>query len=405
MNTPLQDKRILLGITGSIACYKAVELASKLTQHGAIVNCILTPAATQFITPLSFQSVTGQRAYIDTDLWGSEGHVQHIGLGLGADLLVIAPASANTIAKLANGLADNLLTITALAARCPLMVAPAMDGGMYSHPATQHNLEILRQRNVILIGPVEGRMASGLIGLGRMVEPGDLLEQIRYQCSRGGSLSNKSIVVTAGGTVEPIDPVRAITNRSSGKQGFAIAQAALDLGAEVTLISAPTHLPAPSGMKCIHVNTAKEMHTTVMENIQKADVLVMAAAVADFQPAQIASQKFKKKDGIPVIELSLAPDILKAVSEYRKMTGYPKVVVGFAAESQDLVDNARQKLENKKLDMIVANDILASDFGFSTDTNRVTIITAEQLDVLPLQPKEEVASQLMERICLLLDKH
>jgi phosphopantothenoylcysteine decarboxylase/phosphopantothenate--cysteine ligase len=404
MNTPIKNKHILLGITGSIACYKAVDLASKLTQQGAIVNCILTPAATQFITPLSFQSVTGQRTYVESDLWGNEGHIQHIGLGLSADLLVIAPASANTIAKLAHGFADNLLTITALAARCPLLVAPAMDGGMYSHPATQQNLEMLRERDVILVGPVEGRMASGLVGLGRMVEPTDLLGYIRFQLSRNGALSNKSIVVTAGGTAEPIDPVRSITNRSSGKQGFAIAQAALDLGAEVTLIVGISDLPVPPGIKVIHTNTATEMHTAVMENIQKKDALVMAAAVADFQPTHFASQKLKKKDGIPVIELSLAPDILKAVSEYHRMTGYPKVVVGFAAESQDLIANARQKLESKNLDMIVANDISSSNSGFSTDSNQVIIITSEKIEELPLLQKEEVARLLMDRISHLLDK-
>jgi phosphopantothenoylcysteine decarboxylase/phosphopantothenate--cysteine ligase len=215
---PLSGKKILLGVTGSIACYKAADLASRLAQAGAVVQTILTPSAVQFITPLTFQSVTGQKAFIDTDLWGGEGHIQHIGLGIGADLLVIAPCTANTIAKMAHGLADNLLTVTALAARCPTLIAPAMDGGMYSHPATQQNLEILRQRGVHIIGPAEGRMASGMIGLGRLVEVSELFNRIRLTLSQQGILSGCHLIITAGGTQEPLDPVRTVTNRSSGKQ-------------------------------------------------------------------------------------------------------------------------------------------------------------------------------------------
>ena len=248
MPNPIAGKNILLGITGSIAAYKAADLASKLTQAGAAVDVILTPAALKFITPLTFQSVTMRKAYTDDDLWGGEGHVRHIGLGMAGDLLVIAPASANTMAKLAHGIADNLLTVTALAARCPLMLAPAMDGGMFSNPATQANLEILRQRGCIIAGPAEGRMASGLVGLGRMVEPAELLGHIRLALGRGGPLSQQRVLVTAGGTQEPIDPVRSITNRSSGKQGYALAQAALDAGAEVTLVHAPTE-PAHAGWR------------------------------------------------------------------------------------------------------------------------------------------------------------
>jgi phosphopantothenoylcysteine decarboxylase/phosphopantothenate--cysteine ligase len=236
MTSPIHGKHIVLGVTGSIACYKAADLASKLAQYGARVEVVLTHAATRFITPLTFQSVTGQRAYQDSDLWGGEGHVLHVGLGHRADLLVIAPASANTLAKLAYGLADNLLTLTALAAHCPTLLAPAMDGDMYTNPATQDNLEILRQRGAVIIGPAEGHLASGMLGVGRMVEPAEILGHIRWMLGRGGVLKNRKIIVTAGGTQEAIDPVRAITNRSSGKQGFALAQAALDLGADVTLI-------------------------------------------------------------------------------------------------------------------------------------------------------------------------
>ncbi|MDD2695738.1 MAG: bifunctional phosphopantothenoylcysteine decarboxylase/phosphopantothenate--cysteine ligase CoaBC [Anaerolineales bacterium] len=403
MNTPFQDKRVLLGVTGSIAAYKTADLASKLTQTGAQVDVILTASATQFVTPLTFQSVTGRRAYIDADLWGNEGHVQHIALGHNADLLVIAPISANTIARLAHGIADNLLTIAALAARCPLLIAPAMDGGMYSHPATQANLDVLRSRGAIVVGPAGGHLASGLTGLGRMVEPGEILGRIRLALSQGGALQRRKVVVTAGGTAEPIDLVRALTNRSSGKQGYALAQAALDLGAEVTLISAPTSLPVPAGAQLVAVTTAQEMLGAVLEAIPQADALLMAAAVADFRPTSPVSQKLKKSGGVPQITLELAPDILSAVAHIKAESGFPRVTVGFAAESQDLLDNARTKLSAKALDLIVANDISAADAGFSVDTNRVTLLDAEgNVEALPLLSKDEVARRILERIIPLM---
>jgi phosphopantothenoylcysteine decarboxylase/phosphopantothenate--cysteine ligase len=403
MNTPFTGKHILLGVTGSIAAYKAADLASQLAQQGAQVSVILTEAARQFITPLTFQSVTGQRAYTDADLWGSEGHVQHIGLGHGADLLVIAPASANTLAKLAHGIADNLLSVTALAARCPLLVAPAMDGGMYTHPATQANLEILRQRGAIIVGPAEGHLASGMTGIGRMTEPIEILGHIRLVFARGGPLEGCRIVITAGGTQEPIDPVRAITNRSSGKQGFALVQAALDLGAQVTLIAGPVSMPAPIGARRIDVRTAQEMLEAVLAEVPGADALVMAAAVADFRPAAPAEQKIKKENGVPEIKVQPTPDILSQVSKLKAETGFPKVLVGFAAESQSLLENARHKLQAKHLDLIVANDITASDAGFSVDTNRVTLLHASGLqEALPLLSKAEVAEAVMVWVVHLL---
>jgi phosphopantothenoylcysteine decarboxylase/phosphopantothenate--cysteine ligase len=403
MNTPFSGKHILLGVTGSIAAYKAAELASRLTQLGAQVSVILTEAARQFVTPLTFQSVTGQRAYVDADLWGSEGHVQHIGLGHGADLLVIAPASANTIAKLAHGIADNLLSVTALAARCPLVVAPAMDGGMYSHPATQANLEILRKRGAIMIGPAEGHLASGLSGVGRMTEPAEILGQLRLVLSRFGPLSGHQILVTAGGTQESIDPVRTITNRSSGKQGFALAEAALDLGAQVTLIAGPVSLAPLIGARQIDVRTAQEMLEAVLTTIPGSDALVMAAAVADFRPAFQSEQKIKKESGIPEIKLEPTPDILRNVASQKTKTGYPKVVVGFAAESQSLLENARHKLHAKHLDLIVANNISSPDAGFAVDTNRVTLLHATGAqETLPLLSKAEVANAVMVRILHIL---
>lgn len=403
MNTPLSEKRILLGVTGSIAAYKAAELASRLTQGGAQVDVLLTQAALQFITPLTFQSVTGRRAFCDSDLWGSEGHVQHIGLGKGADLLVVAPASANTLAKLAHGLADNLLSVTALAATCPLLVAPAMDGGMFMHPATQANLEILRQRGAIVVGPAEGHLASGLTGVGRMVEPLELLGHIRLALGRGGALAGRRVVVTAGGTQEPIDPVRAITNRSSGKQGFALAQAALDLGAQVTLIAGQVTLPAPVGVERVDVQTAEEMLRAVLDSLPRADALVMAAAVADFRPEAQAGNKIKKEDGIPEIRLVNTPDILRAVARQKEETGWPRFTVGFAAESQHLLENARAKLAAKKLDLIVANDIGAADAGFTVDTNRVVLLYPDgRSEALPLMSKEEVSQVVMQQLVALL---
>src|SRR5512135_1031353 len=262
--TPLQGKRIVLGITGSIAAFKAAELASQLTQMGAELDVILTPAAERFITPLTLQSVTGRHAFTEADLWGGEAHVLHVGLAHTADLLVIAPCTANTLARLAHGQANNLLTITALAARCPLLLAPAMDGGMLDHPATRANLDILVRRGAYIAGPAEGHLASGLIGKGRLVEPAELMGHIRLVLGRGGPLATRKVVISAGGTHEPLDPVRVLTNKSSGKQGYALAQAAIDAGAEVTLISAPTALTPPVGARLVPVQTAHEMLDAVI---------------------------------------------------------------------------------------------------------------------------------------------
>lgn len=403
MVTPYKDKRIVLGITGSIAAYKSADLASKLAQAGAMVDVILTGSAVQFISPLTFQSVTGRNAFIDSDLWGSQGHIQHIGLAREAQLLVIAPITANTIAKLAHGIADNLLTVTALAARCPVIIAPAMDGGMFTHPATQSNLDVLKERQVTILGPAEGHLASGMTGMGRMIEPPVLLGNIRYILSRQGSLRGKKIIVTAGGTFEPIDPVRGITNRSSGKQGYALAQAALDRGADVILISGATQLAAPSGVDFIQITTAQEMESAVLQALPESTALIMAAAVADYRPESSSDQKVKKSGGIPQIPLVATPDILTEVAAEKSKTGYPLVTVGFAAESHNLLNNARQKLEEKNLDLIVANDISSGDAGIAVDDNRVTLLDAGggQED-LPLMHKFDVAQHVLERVIGLL---
>ncbi len=309
------EKHILLAVTGSIAAYKAAELASKLTQAGAQVDVVLTAGAEKFVTPLTFQSVTGRKAYTDTDLWGGQAHILHVGLAQSTDLLVVAPATANTIAKMAHGLADNLVSITALAARCPILVAPAMDVGMYENPATQENIRILAERGVAFAGPAEGRMASGLVGLGRFVEPVELFGHIRLLLGRNGKLAGRKVVVTAGGTQEPLDPVRVLTNRSSGKQGYALAQAAIDAGAVVTLVSTPTALTPPVGVRLVPVQTAEEMRIAVLAECIGADALVMAAAVADFRPSVVSENKLKKRAGIPQIELEATQDILMAVAD------------------------------------------------------------------------------------------
>lgn len=402
----LSDKRIILGVTGSIAAYKAVDLASKLTQAGAQVDVILSGAAEKFVTPLTFQSVTGRRAFVDNDLWGNEAHVLHVGLAAkrAADLFVIAPCTANTIARLAHGQADTLLTVTALASHSPLLIAPAMDGGMYDHPATQENIETLKKRGATFIGPAEGHLASGLSGVGRMLETSEIIGHIRVLLGRNGLLAGKKIIVTAGGTQEPLDPVRVLTNRSSGRQGYALAQTALEMGALVTLITTPTSLISPVGACVVNVETARQMLEAVLKESTESDALIMAAAVADFRPKNQARDKIKKEGGIPQIELEATDDILKTVADARSGEARPRVVVGFAAESRDLLENAAYKLQSKGLDFIAANDISADDAGFAVETNRVTLLFADgRQEGLPLMSKSEVAEAILVRVAKLLE--
>ncbi|HIQ02470.1 MAG TPA: bifunctional phosphopantothenoylcysteine decarboxylase/phosphopantothenate--cysteine ligase CoaBC [Anaerolineales bacterium] len=402
----LADKRILLGVTGGIAAYKACALASRLTQAGAQVDGVMTEAATHFVGPLTLQALTGRPVY--TDLWTAPGeglptHIAHVGLAHAADLLVIAPATANTLAKLAHGIADNLLTTLALAATCPMLLAPAMDAGMWSHPATQANVAMLRERGAHFAGPVLGRMASGLVGEGRMMEPDRILGHIRWVLGREGPLRGRRVVVTAGPTREFLDPVRFLSNPSSGRQGYALAQAALDRGAAVALISGPTPLPTPVGAERVDVTTAEEMCEAVLAAVEGADTLLMAAAVADYRPAEAAAQKIKKGKEEPTLRLARTPDVLAAVAEQRAASGFPRVVVGFAAESQDLVENARAKLTAKRLDLIVANDITAPDAGFGAATNRVTILDpGGGVEELGLMSKAAVAEAVLDRVVRLL---
>lgn len=400
----LQGKRVVLAVTGSIAAYKAVDLASRLTQAGAEVDALLSEAAEKFVSTLTFRSVTGRRAFTEADLWGEEAHVLHVGLAKEADILVVAPATANTLAKMAHGSGEGLIALTALGAECPVLLAPAMDAGMFAHPAVQANVETLRERGVHIAGPAEGRMASGLVGLGRMVEPQEIVGHIRWVLGRQEPLHGRHVIVTAGGTAEPLDPVRSLTNRSSGKQGYALAQAAIDRGAEVTLISGPTHLETPVGARRIEVVTAQQMNEAVGEQVEGADALIMAAAVADFRPAKASKAKIKKNEGVPQLQLEATVDILESVGKKRSETGRPAALVGFAAESESLTENARQKLAEKGLDLIVANDITAEDSGFAADTNRVTLIDSQgAVQELPLLTKDQVAERVLEWVEDLLD--
>ncbi len=398
----LRGKRIILGVSGSIAVYKAVDLASKLTQAGALVDVVMTEAAQRFIRPLTFQAVSGRPVY--TDMWTTEtagglpSHIAHIGLAEEADLLLIAPATANTLAKLAHGLADDLLSITALAASCPLIIAPAMDGGMLDNPATQANLEVLRGGGAHLIEPEQGRLASGLVGSGRLPETPTLLGHIRRVLGLDGPLSGQKLVVTAGGTREALDPVRYLSNRSSGKQGYAIAQAALDAGAEVVLISA-ADIPTPVGANLIPVVSAESMLAAVLEHVAGSSALIMAAAVADYRPRSVSEQKMKKSDDSLALPLERTRDILMAVKAQREKSGYPMIVVGFAAESENLVENASGKLRSKGLDLLVANDISGDDAGFAVDTNRVVALDMDGgLQAIDLTSKAAIGAYIIERV-------
>ena len=404
----LKDKRILLGLTGGISAYKSCTLARHLTQAGAQVDVVMTESATRFVTPLTFQALTGRPVY--TDLWETPGegvpsHIAHIGLAHAADLIVIAPITANTMARLAQGLADNLLTTAALAASCPMVAAPAMDVGMWSHPATQANAATLRERGIHFAGPARGRMASGLEGEGRMLEPDEILGHVRWVLGRDGPLAGRRVIATAGPTREPLDPVRFLSNPSSGRQGFALAQSAVDRGAAVTLITGPANLPTPVGAERVDVATTQEMHDSVISAVEGADALLMSAAVTDYRPDAVASQKIKKGTGDLALRLIRTPDILSAVAVRWAQTGTPRVVVGFAAESQELIDNARAKLATKNLDMIVANDVTAPDAGFATETNRVVILDRTGgVEELPLMSKSAVAEAILDRVASLLTR-
>jgi len=397
--TMLTGKRILLGVTGSIAAYKAVELLRELVKRGAEVQVVMTEAATRFVAPLTFETLSRQPVLLDMFSLAYGSHIGHIEATARADLFVIAPATAHTIARLAHGLADDFLANIYLASRCPVMLAPAMDSDMYQHVVVQENLARLRDRGVHIVGPASGELASGLTGPGRLVEPPEIVEAIEKLLALTRDLAGEVVLVTAGPTREPLDPVRYLSNRSSGKMGYAIAEAAAARGARVILVSGPTALTPPPGVDVIHVETAQQMHDAVLAKLHAATVVIKAAAVADYRPKQVAGRKIKKDEAVPEVRLEPTPDILAEVGKRKER----RILVGFAAETEDLVANARKKLQRKNLDLMVANDVSQPGAGFDSDTNAVKILDAQGgVEEIHLQAKRSVADRVLDRVVGLL---
>ena len=395
----LKGKRLLLGVTGSIAAYKAVELLRELMKQEAEVQVVMTEAATRFVAPLTFETLSRQPVLLDMFTLAYGSQIGHIAATARADLFVIAPATANTIAKLAHGLADDFLTNIYLASRCPVLLAPAMDADMSQHAAVQENLDRLRDRGVHILGPASGELASGLVGPGRLVEPAEIVEAIESLLAATGDLAGEVVLVTAGPTREPLDPVRYLSNRSSGKMGYAVAEAAIRRGARVILVSGPTSVAPPREAQVVHVETAQEMYDAVLAHLELTTVVIKAAAVSDYRPKQVAREKIKKDERVPEVTLESTPDILAEVGKRKGR----RILVGFAAETHDLVANARRKLQRKKLDLMVANDVSQPGAGFDADTNVVKILDAAGgLEELPLQTKRSVADRILDRVAQLV---
>jgi phosphopantothenoylcysteine decarboxylase / phosphopantothenate---cysteine ligase len=398
----LEGKRILLGVTGSIAAYKAVELLRLLTKRGATVQVAMTEAATKFVAPLTFETLSRQEVLLDMWSLAYSHRIGHVEATQRADLLLVAPATAQTIGRLALGLADDFLSCIYLASRCPTLVAPAMDCDMFEHPALQANLATLRARGVHIVEPALGPLASGLSGRGRLADLEVILAAVERLLVGPRDLSGRVVLVTAGPTREPVDPVRYLSNRSSGKMGYAIAEAAAARGATVILVSGPTALPPPAGVDLVPVETAQQMHDAVLAKLPLAGVVIKAAAVADYRPRRVAGQKIKKAEGLPEIVLEPTPDILAEVGRRKEQ----RILVGFAAETQDLVANGRKKLKEKRLDLLVANDVSQPGAGFDADTNIVKILDAAGgVEELPLLSKRDVARRILDRVAALLTEH
>ena len=389
----LTGKRIVVGVTGGIAAYKACDLVSRLKKRGAQVRVVLTEHACQFVQPLSFETLSGNPAY--TDSFDRKYEIGHVALAKWADLLLIAPATANCMAKMACGIADDLLSTTCLAVRCPVLVAPAMNSAMWRNPATQANLVLLRSRGVRFVGPEAGYLACGDDDVGRMSEPEQIVEAVEAILNPLRDLEGLNVLVTAGPTVERIDPVRYITNRSTGKMGYALAEAARDRGANVTLISGPTRLTAPEGVEFVRIESSAQLCAAVLERGEKADVVIQAAAPADFRPKNVADRKIKKTGENMTLELEATTDIAAELGR-RKQPG--QILVAFAAETNDVMDNARGKLIKKNADLIVANDVSRSDAGFGVDTNVITLITAEDVRALEKMSKRAAAGAILSRV-------
>lgn len=395
----LQGKTVLLGVTGGIAAYKAAALASALVKQHCQVEVVMTEHATKFITPLTFEQLTGRRTMVDTFDRNFSHQVEHIALAQRTDLVLIAPATANVCAKLAHGLADDMLTTTVLACKCPKLIAPAMNTNMYENPVTQDNLDILRRYGWEVIDPASGRLACGAVGAGKMPEPEDLLQHVLRHLACPHDLEGKRVLVTAGPTQEALDPVRYLTNHSTGKMGYAIARMAMLRGAQVTLVSGPTAIAPPPFVEVVPVVSAQDMFEAVSARSQDADMIFKAAAVADYTPIGYSDDKVKKKDGDLSIPLQRTTDILQYLGAHRRSG---QVICGFSMETRDMLENSRAKLEKKNVDMICANNLKVAGAGFGTDTNVITLITRQGVEELPLLSKEEVASRILSSALLFL---
>lgn len=392
----LKDKKIVLGVTGGIAAYKVVEVASKLRQAGAEVHVIMTEEATKFVTPLTFREITGQP--VVSDMWAevTQWNVAHVALATLADMVLIAPATANIIAKAAAGIADDMLSTTLLATKAPVLFAPAMNTNMYENPVTQRNIETLKGLGYKFIEPDSGHLACGVTGVGRLPEPTAIVAAVDDYFVVAGELAGKKVLVTAAGTIEPIDPVRFIGNRSSGRMGYAIAAEAKRRGADVVLVSGPSALTPPEGVTVINIETAEQMRQAVLREFADTDITIKAAAVADYRAKTVADNKIKKNDETLVVELEKNPDILKELGSIKKKG---QILVGFAAETQNLLKYAKEKLEKKNLDFIVANDVTKPEAGFNVETNLIKIIFRDgNIEEFPLLKKSELAKIILDRI-------
>ncbi len=391
----LKGKTVLLGVTGGIAAYKAAALASALVKLHAAVEVVMTENATKFITPLTFEQLTGRRTMVDTFDRNFSHQVEHISLAQRTDLVIVAPATANVCAKLAHGLADDMLTTTVLACKCPKLIAPAMNTNMYENPVTQDNLALLRRYGWEVIEPASGRLACGAVGKGKMPEPETLVQHILRHIAREQDMKGLRVLVTAGPTQEALDPVRYLTNHSTGKMGYALAKIAMLRGAEVTLISGPTAIQPPPFVEVVPVVSAREMFQAVVSHSQEADMIIKAAAVADHTPSSYSPEKLKKKDGELSLSLARTQDILGYLGSHRRPG---QIVCGFSMETEDMIENSRQKLLHKQVDMICANNLKQEGAGFGVDTNVLTLITKSDTVQLPLVTKEEAADQILDRL-------
>lgn len=393
----LKGKTVLLGVTGGIACYKSANLASALVKQGANVQVLMTKNATEFIGPHTFESLTGNRVSVDTFDRNYQFQVEHIALADQADLVLVAPATANVLAKLAHGLADDMLTTTILACNCPKIAAPAMNTKMYENPVTQDNLDILRKYGWEIVEPASGRLACGAVGKGKMPEPEDLLETVLHALSHEKDMTGLKVLVTAGPTREALDPVRYLTNHSTGKMGYAIAKAAAARGAQVTLVSGPVNLKKPPYMEVVDILSAQDMFDAVTSRAPDQDIIIKAAAVADYRPASVAEDKIKKSGTDADLSLPLArtSDILAWLGEHRVPGQF---LCGFSMETRDMVSNSKKKLEKKHIDLIAANNLKQEGAGFGVDTNVLTLIAADGAKELPLMSKEEAAHALLDEI-------